>query len=340
MSKFICDTCDYQTDRKSSLLSHNKSQKHIKKSNRLQQNNTFVNQHDNRLSTNNIKSIKLPTNSLYTCKYCNGEFSSRQARSRHEKDRCSIKLEQEKNETQEKTIVNFLKEQVDSLKEQLEFTKSEIKMYQKYIDSNCEIASKSVSAVNFIMSYFTGAPLLEPIQDCEKLLLGERERKDLESILIYRYREKTLHKYIADLIEDVYKKDTPSTQSLWTSDVSRLTYVVNTVVKNVSGWHVDKGGLIVKDKLIQPIIDFMITIINNYYRVMSINFKNKIYDGDRDYTLHKMQYCYELAEALELGKLTDDIVKCLAPKFHINRNLRLEENKKIFLQYDESVSIN
>ena len=43
--------------------------------------------------------------------------------------------------------------------------------------------------------------------------------------LVYNYENKNLHKYLGDFIIGHYKKDNPSEQSMWSSDVSRLTYL-------------------------------------------------------------------------------------------------------------------
>jgi hypothetical protein len=416
MTEYLCEICNYKTNRKSNITAHIKTIKHIDNmkhsgltSNERQSNvsnmsvtsqssaslehtnqnikNQFMsNDINNTIDAkyNVIKQSKHQNNKISNvCDKCNIQFSHRQTLFNHKKsNRCKYKKEEiSVNDKEDKNIiVELFKEQMKIMQERMEKMEEErkeerkeqnrrmeeenrrkeeenrrkeeerkeqnrrmeeerkehMKILYKFMDSTSDLTTKSLSTVNFIIAHFTNSPLLEPIKDYEKFLLDNKERERLEANLVYQFKEGSLIKYIGDLIVATYKKDKPCNQSMWTSDVSRLTYVVNTVVSNVSGWHVDKGGIIIKEKIVQPIMDFMLDTLIEYYNKITADFNKKKYIGDRDYMLHHIDECNDLTKYIESGKLCRDIIRYIAPHFHLNKTIRDEESNKKYIEYNES----
>ena len=56
------------------------------------------------------------------------------------------------------------------------------------------------------------------------------------------------------------KKDNPSDQSIWSTDTSRLTCIINELVGDETQWRTDKNGEKFKKLVITPILEYLKSI--------------------------------------------------------------------------------
>ena len=72
--------------------------------------------------------------------------------------------------------------------------------------------------------------------------------------------------YFGDFLVKIYKTSDPSQQSLWSSDVARLNYIVKTVIStnNSSKWTTDKNGIYVKETIVIPLLNYINDKIDIY----------------------------------------------------------------------------
>lgn len=145
------------------------------------------------------------------------------------------------------------------------------------------------------------------------------EDGDFIDILLIQFEKKIIYKYLGDIIISYYKKKNPSEQSMWCSDISRLTYIVNELYQNKKClWNHDYKGAKVKDYLLLPLINHFKKYVNNYIE----NFKYfKLENKDLANSIIKMKKdikIVELNEELHREFLIDDILKYITPSFTID----------------------
>ena len=117
-----------------------------------------------------------------------------------------------------------------------------------YLKSLCRGATKLVSetmnTVSFIINNFTVAPPIDKNIDYKQILYdNNKEKIDVIEEIIHHYRHKSLTKYIGDMIVKCYKKEDPSQQSIWNSDVTRKNYLLRELINTKPEWIPDKKGI-------------------------------------------------------------------------------------------------
>ena len=199
----------------------------------------------------------------YMCEYCEATFAVRGNYYRHKKYMCSVKIEQEKkksidaqNETKlyYEKIIEDLKNESKITKEKLE---SELKVTRELLEqknkelllilhddrtffqgthkSSSSTINKSVDALTFLMTHRKNAPELKKITQENAQALLTHENKLYDYLLHYNSENK-LDQYIGDIILKYIKKENPEEQSVWNSDVSRLTFLIREIVDESPTW--------------------------------------------------------------------------------------------------------
>ena len=74
-------------------------------------------------------------------------------------------------------------------------------------------------------------------------------------------KEKKLDQFLGNFIIKEYKKEDPSQQSFWVTDVSRLTCVIRKAIEDKNEWYKDKKAYELPRYIISPILDFVIEIM-------------------------------------------------------------------------------
>jgi len=104
-------------------------------------------------------------------------------------------------------------------------------------------------------------------------------------------------------------------QTFWSSDVSRLIYIIRSTIKNKNVWIYDKKGVKIKELIIDPLLDEVIDILTNYVaKIKELELIN----------IAKI-IIHELKNKLSLK---NQIIKELAPIFYLDRNIKQLEYKK------------
>jgi len=242
----ICNFCNYSTDSYFNWKRHLSTERH-----KTQQSQAEL---------NDIKQTN--DNNMLKCKYCDTIFKHKTNLYRHEKMRCSAKIDLEKKETekeindmkkriddQNQQIITHLKQEVEHLRKAMDVTQETHKLSSTTLD-------KSVGALTFLTQYRNKAPVLEQLtRETAKELLHFDKR--LYDYLLHHNSEKTLDQYVGDIILKYIKKENPDDQSVWNSDVSRLTYLVRNLVEDEQKWQRDVKGVMFTKYVITPIIDYL-----------------------------------------------------------------------------------
>ncbi|QKF94860.1 zinc finger C2H2-type protein [Fadolivirus algeromassiliense] len=310
MTDYKCKDCTYKTRDKSNYARHLKAKSHQP---------LIVSTQVVTLSTQ--KSVKNKKN--YMCDICNNGFTTRQALSRHKSKYCTGK----------KDDVNELKEELSNVKNEMKEYKNIIDKLLNYIQTNKPTVNNNyISVKNYVQQNFPNAPALEGPKDYAKLAF---EDNDLIDSLIYNYQNEILHKYLGKFIISYYKKDDPSEQSLWASDVSRLTYVIKELLEsNKSIWSHDFKGVKVKICIVNPLLRYIRKCIDDYWisnvdNMKSLDTKELVKLQEKFIALQKIKQ--DIGNEL----IANNIVRYIAPHFYMKKNdPEYVETNEMFIDMD------
>lgn len=310
---YNCGICNYETCDLSHFNRHKKSKKHLKnlKKNALNETNlkhscnifaTQKNVDECRESTN--KNINETNENIFKCYHCKKNFKHHQSMYRHQKYYCKenklIKIENDELKEQNKKLLNI-------------------------VENNSHTIKKSVSTINYATKNFNNAPPIRLLEGNQlNGLLDYNDKKyTIEDMLIHQYEKKLLHQYLGDLIINEYKEDNPSDQSLWSSDVSRLTFVIKEKIGKSSKWILDKKGISLTEKIISPLTKRTKEILQEYIKSCDNKIKNlkdfnDTIESNTRKILEKMDKTNTIIMFINLKKLNLDILKYIAPYFNLD----------------------
>ncbi len=217
--------------------------------------------------------------------------------------------------------------------------------YKSIVDNAGKIVDKSMSAFKMIVTKFNEAPAITEFSnfDSIKKCIKDTKKYDLADLIIYHHTEKELGDFLGDFIIKEFKKEDPSEQSFWVTDVTRLSCVVRKAINdNKAIWDRDKNAEYAKKYLIQPIVNFVEEILTEKDRTSAIIIQKcipgilgKASDGSQN----KKKYLgktweeayYDQIKALEIlqparkNKLEEDILNKIINVFTINKEQFLIE---------------
>lgn len=286
-SKFNCNTCLYGTNHKSNYNRHMKSEKHTKK----------VEAKEELLKVDGIHE----DTDLIKCPHCGLTYLRKSSLTRHINICGNRKLEEERK--------------LDKLEMQIKIRDAQIELLKEAC-KNKPTNNTYISVRNFVQQNYSDAPPLEKMDDYSLIEFTE----GLMDKLAYYQKNKILNKFLGDLLINWYKKEDPTQQSIWNSDVARLTYVIKELMaNNKSCWNQDHKGLKTKEYIIHPLLEHIKSIIIKHLKKLPIVANNSI--EDIIIILENAGALTQIKKDIDDGVLGEEIVKYLAPFFSIERNL-------------------
>lgn len=314
---YSCTICNYETDNKSNLTKHMKTKKHTE---------------------DEIK--------IYKCDVCNIPFRHNSSLSRHKKTHNLITNKPDVKDikvvcTSESDAQQLkeLKKQYEDLKEKrikdLEESKSALEKnntdLQRIINKLCDQGIKkdttinnSVSALTFLMTYRKKAPPLKEITyEGAKQILGNSETNTLINDILCCYKNKKLAKYIGSIIVKCYKKENPEEQSMWNTDVTRLTYLIKDIIgkKGKSQWIMDKKGVKVVEYIIRPILEYIVEIAREHIKLMRMYIKEATNVSDQMEFTEIMAITADMIAFITSGQMEKEISRYVSAHFQLNKHI-------------------
>ena len=308
-----CKVCEYLTKYKNDYTRHMNSKKHHNKV--LEVVNTdseTVNTHSQNsselLETPEIvphKSINDDTlNEIktYKCKSCGNTFVRQNNLTRHYK------------------ICALGNNEIVELKKQLKISLEQTKHYKHLFEEAGSVVKKSIGAVSYIMNNYKSAPALKTITIDDFNENIPKKDKVAEHILS-AYKNKTLSKYIGNVIIKVYKKDNPKQQSIWNTDDNRLSYMLKEIIENKtksSNWIVDKKGTKTAKYIVKPLLDHIRALLEEYN--LSINPADYKYDASgMQLLLENSRALLKLANDIDTGITSTEVLKYISAHLRFNK---------------------
>jgi len=216
MSKFICTNCEKSLSNKFSLERHNEKC------------NVFYCHHCDEIFNSEHKfKNHVRENLIEVINYYRKNFICQMNENKQLNDR--IKEVNKKNK---------------ELKKELNYKDDFIKDYKK-------IANSSSKVLDFLIKNYPSAPRIKSLKDSyTKDKDDKMSISDYGNMMVTKYTKNQFSMYIGDKIIDRYKKEDPEEQSMWSSDISRITYY-----KKLDEWEIDKHGTYIMENIITPMIN-------------------------------------------------------------------------------------
>jgi len=300
--EYVCKCCKYSTDIKCNYLKHNETKSHIENKNKM-----------------------------FNCNDCNKEFFYESGYNNHidkyHKTESKITdpeikillLEQEIKFLKEKSeleikLLKENKEEVLKSKEELsKYQDEHIEYLQQKNIENYKISQ--LSSINYATMYYNKPIGMIGIDiENQSIYMNIKQLSKNFEMTEYFVAEKIINLYetnklidcICNIICNIYKTNDPIDQTIWSTDISRLVYIIRLTNDGETKWIHDKKGVIIKQLIIEPLLDEIQNILIQYLVESNnsefINITEKIIN--------------ELKNKLSIK---NQIIKTLAPMFLLKR---------------------
>lgn len=315
MVKYICESCKYETDKKTDYSRHNKSKRHLEKVEEMP------------IHTQSIPKVYLDKNKVYNCIFCENIYSNSSALSRHKKA-CELKdkLLKEKHEliSEKEKETNIVNIKTEHMAEKMELLEKEIKQLHKQVNTyetmlKAMSTPQTINNFNYICNNYPDTPALEGQKSYTNMI--ESKKLTLMDIISMYYYDKKLVPFLGDYIIRLYKKEEPKNQSLWTTDISRLTYIISESCKKKGNiWTYDKKGSRIKKVIIEPIL--------THIRENLVKFCQEHGGTVESHILKYLIAANGTIELIDSGELANDITRYIAPEFAVKQIDGLNESSQ------------
>ena len=222
---------------------------------------------------------------------------------------------------------------IDIIQSQLKSTQKTNEQLADTIQSQSKSVEKSINTLSFVSTQYPNAPPIKTLENdqfnemTERIMFNKKNDEILEEILLTHYKGHKLHAILGDIIVNEYKKDNPKNQSLWVSDVSRLTFIIKNLIKktNKSKWISDKNGTCLTKFIIDPMLKIIRKKIIRYGKSIMEHDPNDTIDNGRQKIIN-LRYAVDLQKSIELKKIHSKILRYVAPHFNLNINQTIDSN--------------
>ena len=300
MTDYNCVQCQFYSMNKKDYTRHMKTKKHLKKvkqthiSEFIAPQSHLKSPHEKEYEEINEK-IQI-NEKVYICNSCKNTFTRASSLTKHKKICIDLSIKETEKEQE------FKNKEIEILKKQLQ-------TYETLLKSMT--TPQTVNYFNFICQNYPDTPALK----CQKSyhnIIDAKTMTLIEVVTMYYYDNK-LVSFIGDYIIKLYKKEKPDKQSLWSTDISRLTYIISECCSKTKEniWSYDKKGAKIKKIIIEPAL--------NYLRNNLVKFcKNN--SGDTDFHIMKqLMAATATIQLIDDGNLADKVNRYIAPEFAIKQ---------------------
>lgn len=319
----ICEYCNYSTSIKCNYMKHLTTVAHLQ----------------------NVKREE------FKCDYCNYSTNVRCNYDKHLKTsfhKRMIKLNDLDDDDDLKQEISELKTKIDNYENQnkhlLEQNSKYLDLFAEYVKNNKVSGTtyiSNISVKNYLQQNYSDAPALEGLPDYTRIkydnydceeddengdsnINNDNSLNDDEfaETLTYHYSNNSLYKFLGDFIILYYKKKDPKQQSMWSSDISRLTYIIKELLANQKTmWAHDYKGTKTKICVINPLLRYIKEYIDEYWINKIETYKHaKLHDFNKYHRIYTT--LYEIKKSIENDVLGNDIIKYIAPYFYMDRHTK------------------
>lgn len=339
MVQFTCTPCNYQTASQRGYYEHLRTRKHINnKTNGQKIKKSDDDESIDEITPDHISphfDTKIVENdgSLSTtqCEYCLKVLARKDSLLRHLKS-CKEKTKRMKYELKNaRELIKEKDDEIEKLKlehiikeKDKELEKKSIEV--EYLKRENKIREETSQTVNKnttnILKYATMHFKNVKNLDSYKIMMLDEETPEEEYVkiiddMLSQYYHNNLHKYIADFIILHYQTDKVAERSFHNTDTDRQNFIVFQ-----ENWLCDKKGIKITENIINPILSQIKHHMTNY--ITKGARKAGLFTGNRLFkNMNDMKTAADINIAIEDNSLCHDILKILAPFFHLDLNNKL-----------------
>lgn len=316
--KYVCNICNYGTDRQFCYKKHLTTMKHVKK---VEENNKATFHAPGKLLVDSSNTFK--------CPYCNNIYTRANNLTRH-KQICADNFGENGNKK-----VQVLEAKNNELAKEIQLhqklnkqQQDEINHLKTLINNAGAVIKTSVSALSFVAQNYGDAPVLKKIKDYSYLQEinaddSDDDELDLTQQILNHHKDKTIVKYLGDIIVEAYKTEDPTKQSIWNSDSVRLTYMIRELINKKPDWTVDKKGVKTTKYIIEPLLEYIRQLMADFME----NNRLENYLDDSDWKMRRrmenLKASSEICFNIKNKSLEEQILKYIAPYFYLVKNEQL-----------------
>lgn len=229
--------------------------------------------------------------------------------------------------------INTLKEDIQEIKEMIKTTQVPQKALKQLIKDSIDeskLAKSSSVLLNMLTRNYKDNPKLEcyASEAITKELYTyfvkqpSKDQHILEKTLINIYKRKTLALELKNLLVLKLKKDDPAEQSVFVSDISRATYLIN-----LNKWFHDKKGFMFNIRIIDPLLTTVKELLGNYsiYIQQVLADPQDYEDVDLDKLTEDSTYILKIFASIRNNSLCKSIINLLSPHFQVSDKMALPQ---------------
>lgn len=185
-------------------------------------------------------------------------------------DRMDETIDDLKRQIQELTVRNdkMMERLYGTMKDGLDVRKGEMDMKNTQINGAGNLIGNNQKALlTILQNSNNNAPALEYITDNKKMKrqITSSGKGPLGLCLLNHFVDGSLVTFLGDLLVADYNRTDPKEQSVWSTDTTRLTYLIRIVTENGTIWTTDKTGIHVKNTIIKPFVKMLKVEVEGYY---------------------------------------------------------------------------
>lgn len=237
----------------------------------------------------------------------------------HHKKNCELVGELEKKLKEQQDIIreyDIFKKVMVEKEDKIKHYEHEIKYLESLVVSAGGVIKQSMSTIKYLSIHHKDTPVIKGVENSRKLLEDNTDKPLIDDIFYY-FDKKRLDEYIGQQIVDYYTTEDPKLQPIWTTDTTRLTYSLKQIEND---WTLDKKGIITQEKIIDPILHDLKIFLQEYCKKNKKEIKKFSTEKAQDMTI-KFRICTLVITDIDNGRLSNDILRYMAPKLFFNKKL-------------------
>jgi hypothetical protein len=205
------------------------------------------------------------------------------------------------------------KELYDKEVKRNKYQQKEIEYYKEALATAGNMLHTTVSALTFANNNYDNAPVIEKIKVDQIKQIKNYDDNVYISEVFSAHKNKTIGKYLGDVIVKLYKKEDPAEQSIWNTDAHRFTYMLKKLIHvEKSTWMVDKGGVDMVNNIVTPMTDDIRKLAIKYCDEHNFN------NCDKDKVMLINDIFVNLIADIDNKKVQNEILKYTSSHFFMN----------------------
>lgn len=193
--------------------------------------------------------------------------------------------------------------------------------FQRIAETSTETHKTTWNTLSYLTHTFKQTPRCQLFVNIPQSNDPDDPDKDAR-IAMYEYKNKTIGRYVGDMIIKEYKTENPSDQTFWNSDTTRNSYVVREGPSDaLAEWISDKTGKKVSMYTMSPVLNAIKERVKKFTeRTQQMIDKG----GDHSKLLPQMDLATHLLKDIDSGVIGREIHRYISAYFYFDKNKHIK----------------